>query len=333
VQPFEAYCPKGECASAKIPVFFRTIADATATPEARAQAVRFLIHVVGDIHQPLHAADDADQGGNQKNVLLPNSPYTRRLHAAWDSDLVKIALRGISEADFAKQLVTRYQPGDVATWQKGEVRDWMNESHALSKSLTYGKLPEFTCGVAWPAEKIVSLPQSYIDATQKVIPTQLAKAGARIAWLLNRALDASPDIATPVVKPAPQYVQTNQASIGAYVALIRLRDDLQARFRTTGKLPDDAESTKAIAAHQKYWQEQLKIGRTLVGGGIKGDCGSDCGNSVAMVVFEAATPQDAETIAANDPAVRARIFDVRVQPFDVNFVSNKYSAGEAPKPQ
>jgi len=186
------YCPNDNCASAKIQVYFKVLSDFSAAPEARAQAAMFLVHMVGDIHQPLHAADDGDLGGNQKNVLMPKADMPRNLHRIWDSDLPKLALRGISEADYAKQLVARFKDKEIAAWQQGEVRDWMNESHVISQKVTYASLPEYVCREAWPAEKIVNLPQSYVDAALEVLPTQFARAGARIAWLLNRALDPSP---------------------------------------------------------------------------------------------------------------------------------------------
>jgi len=192
-KPYAAYCANDNCASARIPVYFKVLSDTRATQEARVQAAMFLVHMVGDIHQPLHAADDADLGGNQKNVLMPNAEIPHNLHRVWDSDLPKLALRGISEADYAKQLISRFKDKEIAAWQQGEVRDWMNESYTISQKMTYATLPEYTCGVAWPMEKVVSLPQSYVDAAQELIPAQLAKAGARIAWLLNLALEAAPD--------------------------------------------------------------------------------------------------------------------------------------------
>ncbi|HEX4857722.1 MAG TPA: S1/P1 nuclease [Usitatibacteraceae bacterium] len=186
---YAEYCAGGHCASAKIPVYFKVLADESAKDEARAQAAMFLIHMVGDIHQPLHTTDDSDLGGNQKNVLVPGIDTPRNLHRAWDSELVRRALRGTSEADYVALLLARYRGGELKAWQSGEVADWMGESYLLAQSHVYGRLPEFTCGVPWPMDKVVPLPASYADAAAETIHTQLAKAGARIAWLLNRALD------------------------------------------------------------------------------------------------------------------------------------------------
>ena len=194
---FDEYCPKGECASARVPVLAKILADFTNPPEVRAMAARFLVHIVGDIHQPLHAADDSDAGANFKNVLLPGATAARRLHSVWDSDLVKLALRNSSEREFAQQLVSRYRGSQVREWQKTDIRDWMNESYELSKTVTYANLPGFVCREPWTATP-VELPQAYVNAAVEVIPLQLAKAGARIAAVLNRALDPNPYIEGPV---------------------------------------------------------------------------------------------------------------------------------------
>ena len=194
---FEQYCPNGDCASARVPVLIKVLGDFTNPPEVRALAARFLVHIVGDIHQPLHAADDSDAGANFKNVLLPGATNARRLHAVWDTDLVRLALRGSSEREFAQQLLSRYRKTEMRDWQKTDIRDWMNESYELSKSVTYAKLPSFVCREPWTATP-VELPQAYVNAAVEVIPLQLAKAGARVAQVLNRALDPTPYVEGPV---------------------------------------------------------------------------------------------------------------------------------------
>ena len=199
---FEEYCPNEECASARVPVLQKILADFTNPPEIRAMAARFLVHIVGDIHQPLHAADDDDAGANFKNVLIPGNTNARRLHSVWDSEFVKLTLRGRSEREFAQQLLGKYRGNEIREWQKTDIRDWMNESYELSKSVTYAKLPSFVCREAWTATP-VALPEAYVNAAMDVIPAQLAKAGARIAAILNKSLDPAPYLEGPVpVRPA-----------------------------------------------------------------------------------------------------------------------------------
>jgi S1/P1 Nuclease len=199
---FDQYCPKGECASAKIPELFRKLKDTSTPKEDRAQALRFLVHMIGDIHQPLHAADDSDLGANLKFVLIPESDQGRRLHGVWDTDIVKRALRGSNESDYAKELVKKYRE-QITKWQSAyinestnkntnnSVRDWMNESHSLSKLVTYNNLPNFTCGKEWESTIVtpVQLSEYYMTSATSTVPAQLAKAGARIALVLNSAMD------------------------------------------------------------------------------------------------------------------------------------------------
>ncbi|MBL8519418.1 MAG: S1/P1 nuclease [Betaproteobacteria bacterium] len=186
---YEQYCADGHCASAKIPHFFKRLSDAALPEPERARAALFLVHMVGDIHQPLHAADDEDLGGNRKNTLPPGADMPRNLHRVWDSDTVRAALRGIRDGDYAALLLSRYREREIPAWQSGEAADWMKESFVNARDLVYGPLPEFTCGTPWPMEKVVALSPAYIATAAAEVPVMLTKAGARIAWLLNRALD------------------------------------------------------------------------------------------------------------------------------------------------
>ena len=74
-----------------------------------------------------------------------------------------------------------------ADWQKGKVQAWIDESHQLAETVAYGKVPGFACGADLEQTRI-SLPQDYADAATTVIEEQLAKAGYRLAYILNRAL-------------------------------------------------------------------------------------------------------------------------------------------------
>jgi hypothetical protein len=191
---FDQYCSKGDCASAKIPELFRKLKNPATPKDERVQALRFLVHMVGDIHQPLHAADDSDLGANLKFVLIPESDQGRRLHGVWDNDIVKRALKGSNETVYAKELIKKYRE-QISTWQSGDVvnavRGWMNESHSLSKLVTYNNLPNFTCGKEWESTIVtpVQLSEYYMTSAAATVPPQLAKAGARIAMMLNSALE------------------------------------------------------------------------------------------------------------------------------------------------
>lgn len=185
-EAYADYCKNGDCASTKISQYYRVLIDDHSTQDEKAQAIRFLVHMIGDLHQPLHMADDHDAGGNGKWVTLPGRNADRKLHQVWDSDFVKLAYRGSDEKTFANSLVAEFQ-SQKAGWQKGQIRVWTAESYKLSTDVAYGKLPGFTCSTDRPDESI-QLDDSYVAEGVGIVKVQLAKAGARIAYVLNRAL-------------------------------------------------------------------------------------------------------------------------------------------------
>jgi uncharacterized protein YciI len=109
--------------------------------------------------------------------------------------------------------------------------------------------------------------------------------------------------------------RANKAKVSGYVVLLRLRSDIYAKWKGTAVWPDDAEANKALEGHSSYWSQQLKQGRAIFAGAT---------NGAAMIVFEAASPQEAETLVKNDPAVKAHVFQAQVRPFDTFWLTNKY---------
>jgi hypothetical protein len=195
---YAQYCPAGNCATTQVSKWLAVLADAGADPAQRAFAVRLLVHVVSDLHQPLHAANNADQGGNQVLVLLPGGTQPQKLHKVWDVDFVDFATRGSSEPAYASRLLAQYA-GEIPIWQHGSVVDWAAECYELALQVVYHPLPGFACN--WRPDKPIVLPESYVAAAVAIIPQQLARAGARIAFELNSAL-AGTRTATPSPSPA-----------------------------------------------------------------------------------------------------------------------------------
>lgn len=118
------------------------------------------------------------------------------------------------------------------------------------------------------------------------------------------------------------FAKANADTIHAYIVLLRLRSDLYLRWKATGKWPDDAAANAALAAHSRYWDEQLRNGRAIFAGGMNGDYW----DNAALIVIEASSQSDAEAIVKNDPAVMAYVFQAQVRPFDVLFVTNKFDS-------
>lgn len=183
-----------------------------ADPQKKGDALRFLIHFVGDLHQPLHATTNNDEGGNCVPVAffaelpqLRNSDtegYAPNLHGVWDSNIVERMTGGKTVQQVADEF-DRDVAQDIPKWMRDrlDVEGWAWEGSRLAKAVVYGKLP-----VAIPVEAPVvtsscadddhistrmlnlneQIGQPYQDAAAPVVKQQVAKAGARLALVLNQ---------------------------------------------------------------------------------------------------------------------------------------------------
>jgi len=167
-------CPKGDCVIAKIEDFRKVLADAAATPEQRNEALRFLVHFVGDMHQPLHCADNNDRGGNE--VRVDFFGRNMNLHSVWDSGLLG---RMPPEDQLFAQLSKHLTEGRARKLGKGGPRDWAEEIHKTAVKVIYGKLPKTVP---------VTITADYEKIADAVVKQQLERAGARLAATLNAAL-------------------------------------------------------------------------------------------------------------------------------------------------
>jgi hypothetical protein len=154
---------QGDCVIAAIERFRRVLADRRRPESERAEALKFLVHFVADLHQPLHCIDDHDRGGNAVQVTLFGQPTN--LHAVWDSGL--IGHTGLTVAEY----VARLETADVDA--SGTPILWAEEAHRAAIDHAY----------AMPVDH--HLDQSYYDANRPVIDVQLARGGTRLARLLN----------------------------------------------------------------------------------------------------------------------------------------------------
>jgi S1/P1 Nuclease len=174
--------PAQACIIDRLNAFETELAN-PATPQAeRIVALKFVLHFVGDLHQPLHASDDQDQGGNCVRLALSDA-RTTNLHSYWDTGLV-VAM-GSDPVMLAQTLRARITPTQKAAWEKGDAKSWALESYAIAKSTAYW--PGAPAGCARDAAP-AALPAGYDAAAQTAIALQLEKAGVRLARVLNQAL-------------------------------------------------------------------------------------------------------------------------------------------------
>ena len=167
------------CIVDKIDQFAAELADPETAPKERLLALKFLLHLVGDLHQPLHAADDHDAGGNRKQVAVDGFP-ANNLHHFWDIEFVEQL--GDDPAETAARLVAVISDEQRRTWGYGTAADWAMESFALARGYAYGELP------AAGSDGVYVLPRGYVDGATQGVAVQLSKSGTRLAFLLNRML-------------------------------------------------------------------------------------------------------------------------------------------------
>lgn len=158
------------------------------------QELAFLIHFVGDLHQPLHAAVNGDRGGNCVMLAHPlphndGSDPTTELHAAWDVDEVLAVLKALgNENATAQALFQRFKSGAQVS-QLTPV-DWTRESNDLARTDIYQKLmiPTRTAPAGQCATGIakVDVNQAYLSGNVADVERQLMRAGIRLSTILNQ---------------------------------------------------------------------------------------------------------------------------------------------------
>ncbi len=183
--PAAGACADGNCAARAYARALARLADRAAPREQRLEALRIVVHVLEDAHQPLHAADHDDHGGNGVEVRVGRRSRPKPLHAAWDNDFVKRAVRGESEAGFAERLVAEHR-AVLGRLEAGDFAAWEQESYALARSYAYGRFPGFACGRTLSG--VVDLPPAYSDGAAEIVEERLARAGIRLAAVLRATL-------------------------------------------------------------------------------------------------------------------------------------------------
>jgi hypothetical protein len=164
------------------------LANPKETRYKRYTALRFLVHFLGDIHQPLHCITRGDAGGNGVPVIFLGhyDPHVK-LHQVWDNSLVNFARGKITVESYAAKLNQRITDQNQAEWRSDmAARAWARESHALGKKYAYPPVLE----QKWDEHKdeAVKLDMDYAQRALPVVETQLMKAGVRLASLLEEAL-------------------------------------------------------------------------------------------------------------------------------------------------
>ena len=208
--PLEPFCGSDGCVTKAIADQLAILKDSHADPRKRADAVRYLIHFVADLHMPLHATTNNDEGGNcvpvgyfRRSPQEQHNYFTPNLHSLWDTAIPERDMEGAEPSEYADSL-SRIFASDFPVWQSAgiHVDDWAWESHDLADSIVYGALtPKVPIESPVPVQsctddnnvgsRLLQLHlfagQAYQDAAAPVVEKRLAQAGLRLALLLNEA--------------------------------------------------------------------------------------------------------------------------------------------------
>jgi nuclease S1 len=160
--------PRGDVVEA-ISRFEAVLGDHARPRIERARALKWLSHLIGDLHQPLHVGRGDDHGGSDILVLWFNEP--RSLHAVWDSGFIEVT--GLSFSELA-DLVDHPTPREVAEWQADPPATWAAESQQLRNAC-------YELG-----DRKLAFP--YVHDHWPVVQRRLLQAGVRLAGELNRLL-------------------------------------------------------------------------------------------------------------------------------------------------
>jgi nuclease S1 len=223
-----ARCPGGNCVTRKIDQYSKRLKEGKYDHWGASGDLAFLIHFVGDIHQPLHAANDADRGGNC--VKVDSHSQATDLHAVWDTTVVHRREDSIDSGrpDTTAHRLERTYAAEKGTdsWIAADDIAW--ESNQIARADIYGALhipiepcqPTVdVCSSDVLRRAPVELDSSYLDHADAVAGHQLAKAGFRLASLLNGiwTRPAGPNDATRATNSAPAQAPSSKTVAAVFV--------------------------------------------------------------------------------------------------------------------
>jgi hypothetical protein len=182
--PNDPNSPWRDCVPDRILYFEGRLGDSSLSPQERAIALKFLVHLIGDIHQPFHALGD-ERGGNNILVNFLGSSqcdsYRCNLHGIWDDSMIDE--RHLSEPKYTAALLQEIEDNHWERLAGGAPSAWANISHkyAVDALVANGTV----------------IPRNYYEEEVKIVDAELALGGLRLARALNRILGTPDAPATP----------------------------------------------------------------------------------------------------------------------------------------
>jgi hypothetical protein len=140
----------------------------TTSAKYRAIALKFVVHLVGDLHQPMHVSHADDQGGNLVKIIFNGEPTN--LHSLWDSKLINYHPMTVD------MMATEYDkatPQQITKWQSEDTLTWLYESYVIAEQI-YAQ-----------AAKSPNFNDDYYRTAISIIQKRLLQGGIRLAGVLN----------------------------------------------------------------------------------------------------------------------------------------------------
>ena len=195
--------PDSGCVTSAIHDQLAVLKDLTKSGSDRARALRYVVHFMEDLHQPLHDSDNNDQGGNCTTIHYLKDEKPANLHGIWDYRILQteMARRKLTQGAFVAEIEAEFAP-NRAKWakEKFDPATWAWEGHLLAVKYTYGLLkPAIPVAEPGPAANCdaertkvaalnIAIGDEYINQSLPAIREQLAHSAARLANLLNATL-------------------------------------------------------------------------------------------------------------------------------------------------
>lgn len=182
------------CVSQAILIHTRQLATSK-NLQKKVQALMFLGHWLGDIHQPLHVSYADDLGGNRRKITATQG-QCNNLHWLWDSCLLGARLtkqtkqtKQNSSTVLLNKLSTQWKDAPIKQWQQDDVFQWASESLTLIREASFQYCKENGHGECQKiAAKVIHLPESYLVAYQPILEQRILQAAVRLNGLLSSAL-------------------------------------------------------------------------------------------------------------------------------------------------
>jgi hypothetical protein len=166
------------------------LANAKATTADRSTALKYIIHFVGDIHQPMHVSRAEDKGGN--TIQLQYDGNGTNLHSLWDTKMLEHA--GLNALQLAQKF-DNATPVQIKKWQSDPQMIWAWESYRISSQL-YTEIDQLKGRV---------IDNAYYEEHLPIVQRRIEQAGIRLAGLLNSILKSAtiiPNQTNPVLETA-----------------------------------------------------------------------------------------------------------------------------------